>query len=272
VNVANAGGSRQFRRIAGWSAIVAGGAGIVANGALLSYYALARPWEPGHAGPWEWLGPANDIIGSVSMVALVPVIAFVGRAARDDRPLVVLGIGGGLAAAALAAGGPLLVAGAITLPIQFVVAGLGLPVIFGWLGRANRVARRTGLLPPRTTALGRCVAFAALTASALALIGVALPAGSVAQYVALGLAALAGLPAYLAFPIWEIMAGQTWRADGLRVRRRVAPTRSIRDRGSDQAETPDRVPLVGELGDRGVDPGPGEVVDLQALDDLPRST
>ena len=47
--------------------------------------------------------------------------------------------------------------------------------------------------------------------------------------------------------------------------RRVGPGRV----GSDQAELADRVALLGELGDRGVDPGAREVVDLQALDDRP---
>src|SRR5437868_6719621 len=42
--------------------------------------------------------------------------------------------------------------------------------------------------------------------------------------------------------------------------------------GSDEAELLDRVALFDQLGDRGVDAGAGEVVDLQALDDLPLAT
>ena len=36
-----------------------------------------------------------------------------------------------------------------------------------------------------------------------------LPSGSVTQYVVLGLAALVGLPAYLAFPVWPILLART---------------------------------------------------------------
>ncbi len=38
--------------------------------------------------------------------------------------------------------------------------------------------------------------------------------------------------------------------------------------GSDQAESLDRLTLLGQLAGRGVDPRAGEVVDLQPLDDL----
>jgi hypothetical protein len=45
---------------------------------------------------------------------------------------------------------------------------------------------------------------------ALAGIGALLPVGSVAQIVVLGVAAIPGLPAYLAFPVWQILAGRAW--------------------------------------------------------------
>ncbi|HEY5878860.1 MAG TPA: hypothetical protein VIU11_08115 [Nakamurella sp.] len=199
-----------MRRVAALSAMVGGACGVAANASLLGYYALARPWQPGHDGPYEWLGPANDLIGSLSMAALIPVIGYVRRRVPDDRLLGVLSAAGVVASAGLAAGGPLLVGGVITLETQFVVAGVGLPVIFGWLWRASRAARRTGVLPPRTARFGEIVGMTALAATGLAAIGAVLPAGSAAQYVVLGLAAVPGLPAYLAFPVWEILAGRAW--------------------------------------------------------------
>ena len=74
------------------------------------------------------------------MAALIPVIGYVRRRVPDDRLLGVLSAAGVVASAGLAAGGPLLVGGAINLETQFVVAGVGLPVIFGWLWRACRAA------------------------------------------------------------------------------------------------------------------------------------
>ena len=112
---------RRFSRTAGACAGVAGATGIAANAALVGYFVLAAPWEPGHSGRWEWLGPANDIVGSVSMAALIPVIAYLR--VPGDRLLAALSVGGVLAAGAFAVAGPLLVAGVITLPTQFVVAG-----------------------------------------------------------------------------------------------------------------------------------------------------
>ena len=46
-----------------------------------------------------------------------------------------------------------------------------------------------------------------------------------------------------------------------------ATFRSRSGRRSDEAELLDRVALLGELGDGGVDAGPGELVDVEALDD-----
>src|SRR5699024_4510686 len=49
------------------------------------------------------------------------------------------------------------------------------------------------------------------------------------------------------------------------------PPRAGRNR-SDEAEVGDGVALADQLGDRRVDPGAGELADLQALDDLPAPT
>ncbi len=199
-----------FRRIPAVSAILAGTAGLAANAFLILYFALARPWQPGHDGPWEWLGPANDITGSLSMAALIPVIVHIRRRVPGDRLLGLLSVGGVLAAAASAAAGPLLVGGLITLDTQFVVAGVGLPVIFGWLWRAGRAAGRIALLPPRTARFGERIGMTALGATVLAGIGSLLPVGSPAQHVVVGRAALPGLPAYLAFPVWQVVVGRSW--------------------------------------------------------------
>jgi hypothetical protein len=205
---------RLFRRVAAVSALVAGAAGITANAFLIGYFAVARSGAAGPPGRWEWLGPANDIVGSLSMAALIPVIGYVRRRVPADRVLAVLSGGALLASAALAAAGPLLVAGVITLDTQFLVAGLGLPVIFGWLWRANRASRRSDVLPPRAARLGRWIGVVALAATALAGIGALLPFGSPAQVIVVGAAAIPGLPAYLAFPVWQVVAGRAWLAPG----------------------------------------------------------
>src|SRR5512139_2945857 len=58
--------------------------------------------------------------------------------------------------------------------------------------------------------------------------------------------------------------GASGRDDGGSV-----PPKDRRGDALDQPQLPDRVALLGELGDRGVDAGPGAGVDVEALDDLP---
>ena len=52
---------------------------------------------------------------------------------------------------------------------------------------------------------GRNVGIAALVGTAIAGVKALLPSDSASQHVVLGLAALVGLPAYLAFPVWPIL-------------------------------------------------------------------
>ena len=122
---------RLFRRAAAATAIASGITGIAANGLLVLFFALARPWETGGSARWDWLGPANDIVGAVSMAAFIPAVVYLTQLLRDDRLLVVLGGMSILGMGGLAAAGPLLVAGQISLETQFVIAGLALPPLFG---------------------------------------------------------------------------------------------------------------------------------------------
>jgi hypothetical protein len=204
---------RRASRVAGAAALVSGVTGIIANGLLILYFALARPWGSSHSGPWEWMGPANDIVGSISMALLIPAVVSLGSRLRADRLLVPLGVAGAMGMGALAAAGPLLVAGRISLETQFLVAGLALPAVFGWLLRVNRTGRLTGLLPAGLARFGERIGLAALLGTALAALGLVFPMGSAAQYVILGLAAIPGLPAYLALPVWPILLGR-WLSRG----------------------------------------------------------
>ena len=200
----------RFRPVAAVSALVAGAAGLAANAFLVGYYVLARPWQPGHDGPWEWLGSANDLVGALASAATIPVVGYLVRRVPGDRLLGGFGVAAVLGSAAMAAAGPMLVAGAITLQTQFVVAGVALPVLFGWLWRASVAARRHGVLPRRTARLGELIGAIALGATTVAGVGALLPAGSTAQYVLVGVAAVPGLLAYLAYPAWQLLAGRAW--------------------------------------------------------------
>ena len=195
---------RLFRRRAAICALISGVSGIAANLLLAGFFAVARPWVHS-SSPWAWLGPANDVTGAISMATMIPVVAYVGRLIPSTRRLRVLAWGSMLAMGALAFAAPLMLSGVVTLTVQFAVAGVGLPVIFGWLVVVNVSGGRAGAIPDSVAVFGRNVGAAALVATAIAGAGTLVPSGSAAQYVVLGLAALVGLPAYLAFPVWPIL-------------------------------------------------------------------
>lgn len=179
-------------------------AGILANLALLGFYLLARPWVAGTSA-WDWLGPANDVTGAVSMAALIPLVAYLDRALPTGRLQRALGICSILGMAGLACVTPLMLYGVVSLTVQFAVAGVALPPIFGWLLVVNRVGRRTEEFPASVATFGERVGLAALAATGIAGVALLLPGGSITQYVIFGVAAVVGLPAYLAFPVWPLL-------------------------------------------------------------------
>ena len=208
---------RLFRRVAVAGAMVSGVSGIVANVALVGMYVLARPWEQ-RSSPWVWLGPANDVIGAVSTAALIPVVVYLGRSLPRTRRLTAFGAACVVGLAGLTLVAPLMLSGVVSLQVQFVVAGVALPAMFGWLLLVNRAGRRTGDFPASLDTFGERVAVAALVATGIAGTALLVPTGSVAQKAVLGIAAVAGLPAYLAFPCWPILLARKVLADPRRTR------------------------------------------------------
>jgi hypothetical protein len=97
--------------------------------------------------------------------------------------------------------------GWVSLEVQFAVAGVGLPVLFGWMWFVSRTGWQSGRLPRAVGRLGVWIGILAVSGTALAGIGALLPWGSPAQFVLFGAGAVLGLPAYLAFPVWPIALG-----------------------------------------------------------------
>lgn len=186
-------------RIERW-ALVAGVTGCTANGLLIALWTVALPGN--HA--FDWTGPASDVIGTVSVLATIPMAAGV----RDQlgRPGHLPQLTTGLIAGncALAGASALLVAGAVPFEVQAVVA---IPVIaaqFAWLRSAGRWGRLTRLLSRRLSRVAEWAGSAVLIALPLAAIAALTPRASVAQYVTGGAAATLGLGGYIALPIWQI--------------------------------------------------------------------
>jgi hypothetical protein len=187
------------RRIERW-ALVAGVTGCTANGLLLALWTVALPGN--HS--YDWTGPANDVVGTVSALAMIPMALGVrdllGRPGR--LPLLT----GALIAgnAALAGASALLVAQVIPFEVQAVVAIPAILAQFAWLRSAGRWGGLTARLPHRLSRVAEFAGTAAIAAVPLVGAAAVMPRGSAAQYTIGGLGAALGLTAFAAFPLWQI--------------------------------------------------------------------
>jgi len=188
------------RRVERW-ALVAGVTGCTANGLLLALYTVALPGN--HT--YDWTGPANDVVGAVSGLAMIPLALGVRDLLGAPGRLPLLTRAVAVGAVAAAAGSGLLITGRIELPVQAVV-GTGFAVtLLLWTGSAGRWGAVTGAMPQRLARAARLIAGVGLAGMPLAAVGAALPRGSVAQYAVGGAGVGLVLSAYLALPVWQIL-------------------------------------------------------------------
>ena len=188
------------RRVERW-ALVAGVTGCTANGLLLALYTVALPGN--HA--YDWTGPANDVIGAVAGLAMIPMARGVRDLLGGPGRLPLLTRAMAASAVAMAAASGLLVTGRIEFPVQGAV-GTGFAVtLLLWTGSAGRWAAATDALPPRLVRAGRMIAGLGLAGLPLAAAGLALPRRSVAQYGIGGTGVGLVLASYLALPVWQIL-------------------------------------------------------------------
>jgi hypothetical protein len=182
----------------------AGTAGMVANGLLAGFFAFRAAAVP--AG--EVLGPANDLVGSLASALMIPVALSLRSLLPDDRAVgPVQGVG--LASmGVLTVGGPLLVLGVVPFETSTAVTLGAAMVLAGWLLTVNRWMRRQGTLRPSLARFGEVVGASTLAAGAGA--GAALlllPEHSAARLVALAVAGVPGVLAWLATPVWFLRLG-----------------------------------------------------------------
>ena len=192
------------RRVERW-ALVAGVTGCAANGLLLALYTVALPGN--HA--YDWTGAANDVIGAMAGLAMIPMARGVRDLLGGPGRLPLLTQAATVSAMAMAAGSGLLVTGHIEFPVQGVVGtGFGVMLLL-WTGSAGRWAAVTGALPARLARAGRMIAGLGLAGLPLAAAGLALPRGSLAQYTVVGTGGGLVLVSYLALPVWQILLSRS---------------------------------------------------------------
>lgn len=182
----------------------AGTAGTLANLLLVAFYILlAARSDAQHVA-----GSSNDLVGSLAMALSIPVALTLEPLLPRRRAVRIAQAVGIAAMAVLAAGGPLLVLGVLPFEIQAPIAIGASMLLAAWLFLANRWMRRAGTLDARITRVGQVAGAATLGSFAGVVTGlVLLPWGSAPQIVVLVVAALPGVLAWLATPVWFLMLG-----------------------------------------------------------------
>ena len=190
--------ARAARTVDRWG-LVAGVTGFLAN--VLLAVLFTTPAD----GPYAWTGPANDSIGVVSTLAIIPVVAGL-LTVCGDRP----GLGAVTALAIVALAAMAAIQLAFVLGLAPFAADVdssyaGLVIVFGWLLAASRSGRTSGRLPRCVAGSGVTLGAAGLAGAVLLAASVATPDGSLAHAITFGAGALVSGPAYAAFPVWLIV-------------------------------------------------------------------
>jgi hypothetical protein len=182
----------------------AGIGGIAANGLLAGFFASRGADFP----RGEVLGPANDIVGSLTCALMIPAAVAVRPRLPDGWTVDVAQTAVLAALGVLTVNGPLLVLGVVPFETSTAISIGASMVLAGWLLTANRWMRRRRTLRPALARLGEVVGAATLAAGAAAATGwLLLPQGSTAQVVVLVLAGIPGVLAWIATPLWFLRLG-----------------------------------------------------------------
>ena len=190
--------ARAARTVDRW-ALCAGVTGFFGN--ILLVILFTTPTD----GPYAWTGPANDVVGVVSTLAMIPVAAGLLTVCGNRPGLGMITSLAIVAMVVIAAVSMLFVLGRVPYTADADTFYVGLTVISGWLLAANRAGRASGRLPRQVAHCGVAVGAAGLAAAALAAASVPMSADSLIHDITRSAALLAGGLAELAFPVWLIV-------------------------------------------------------------------
>ncbi len=185
-------------------ALVSGVTGVIANVALILFFALAQPW--GAANPqFMWLGTANDAIIVVQFAAFIPVaLALLDRLPAGRTVQLAT-------AAAVAAMGAvmtlqlLLIAGLLSFEVQVYPVTAAFAVVFGWVLTTSRTGYRTGALPRRAARIGLFLGSSLPVGLFVAAVGLLIPDGVAARYIPIALGVVVAASGWLALPLWPLV-------------------------------------------------------------------
>ena len=189
---------RAARTVDRWG-LVAGVTGFLAN--VLLAILFMTPAD----GSYAWTGPANDSIGVVALLAIIPVVAGLLTVCGDRPGLGAITALAIVTLAAMAAVELVFVLGLVPFPAEVDSSYAGLIVVFGWLLAVSRSGRTSGRLPRHVAGSGVALGAAGLAGAVLLAASVATPDHSLAHAITFGAGALVSGPAYAAFPVGLIV-------------------------------------------------------------------
>jgi hypothetical protein len=156
-------------------------------------------------GPYEWTGPANDTIGIVATLSMIPVAAGLLAVCGNSPGLGAVTSLAILAMVMIAAVSLLFVLGRAPFSADVDSSYVGLVFIFGWLLAVGRAGRASGRLPRQVAGWGVALGAAGLAGAVLLTASALTPAGAALQHVAFAAGALAAGPAFAAYPVWLVV-------------------------------------------------------------------
>jgi hypothetical protein len=189
---------RAVRTVDRWG-LLAGVTGFLAN--ILLVILFTTPTD----GPYAWTGPANDIVGVVSTLAMIPVAAALLTVCGNRPGLRMITSLAILAMVVIAAVPVLFILGRVPYTADADSFYIGLTFISGWLLAVNSAGRASGRLPRQIAHCGVALGATGLAAAALAAASVPMPAYSLIHDITRGAALLAAGLAALAYPVWLIV-------------------------------------------------------------------
>jgi hypothetical protein len=189
--------ARAVRTVDRW-ALVAGVTGLLAN--VLLVVLFTAPAD----GPYAWTGPANDTIGDVSTLALIPVAVGLFAVCGRRRGLGAITSLAVVAMVVMTTVSMLMVLGLVPFAAATDSAYIGMVFLFGWVFAAGRAGRASGRLPRQVARCGVALGAAGVAGAALLTASAPLPAHSLIWDIAFGAGLLAAIPVAL-FPVWLIV-------------------------------------------------------------------
>lgn len=188
---------RAVRTVDRW-ALVAGVTGLLAN--VLLVVLFMTPAD----GPYAWTGPANDIVGDVSTLALIPVAAGLLALCGNRRGLGAITSLAIVAMVAMTTVSMLMVLGLVPFAAATDSAYIGMIFLFGWFFAASRAGRASGRLPRQVARCGVALGAAGLAGAALLTASAPMPAHSLTWDITFSAGLLTAIPVAL-FPVWLIV-------------------------------------------------------------------